>query len=80
MCLVEFGFLDRFFPLLQHLGFFQMSIHCLKYDCHSLSKFKNWICMRIYIYIYSDTYDVANGLQNTAYWILMNKSLNETVR
>ena len=30
------------------------------------------------IYIYNDTYYVQNDVQNAAYWIVINKSLNET--
>ena len=30
------------------------------------------------IYIYNDTYYVQNDVQNATYWIVINKSLNET--
>ena len=32
------------------------------------------------MYIYSDTEDALSDLRNTAYWILINKSLNETAK
>ena len=34
----------------------------------------------IYTYIYNDTSNVLNHLQNTAYWIVINKTLNETAK
>ena len=34
----------------------------------------------IYMYIHSDTQDVLSDLRNTAYWIAINKSLNETAK
>ena len=32
------------------------------------------------MYIYNDTYDVLNDSRNTAYWIVINKILNETAK
>ena len=36
--------------------------------------------MYIYIYRERDTQDVINDRRNTAYWIVINKTLNETVK
>ena len=33
----------------------------------------------VYIYIYSDTYDVLIDIRNTTYWIVINETLNETI-
>ena len=34
----------------------------------------------LYIYIYNDRQNVLNDLRNTAYWIVKNKTLNETAK
>ena len=39
-----------------------------------------YICIYIYVYIYNDMYNVLYDLRNTAYWIVINKSLSEATR
>ena len=45
-----------------------------------LSAFVKNVLIKRYIYIYNDTYNVLIGLRNTAYWIVVNKTLNETAK
>ena len=41
-----------------------------------------YICTYVHIYIctYNDTQNVLNDLRNSAYWIVLNKTLSETAK
>ena len=56
------------------LTFYIANLYCLYISgvvCLSLN-------VGMYLYLYSDALNVLSGLQNTTYWIVVNKTLNET--
>ena len=39
-----------------------------------------YLCICKYMYVHNDTINVLSDLRNTAYWIVINKSLSETAK